>query len=59
MQEQTTDELADRIASVSFVARLDAAERERLLARVRAAVAGLPQPFAFRYRTDVFVLPRV
>ncbi len=59
VQPHTTEELVDRISSISFVARLDAPERERLLEWVREAVAGLPQPFGFSYRTDVFVFPRV
>jgi len=59
VQQHTTAELLDRVASVSFVARLDAGAREELLGRVREEVEGLPQPFPFRYRTDVFVFPRV
>jgi ubiquinone/menaquinone biosynthesis C-methylase UbiE len=59
VQRHTTGELLDRIASVSFVARLDPASREELLERVREEVAPLPQPFDFRYRTDVYVFPRV
>jgi SAM-dependent methyltransferase len=58
VQEHTTAELLDRIASVSFVARLEPAAREELLEEVRAEVDGLPQPFPFRYRTDVYVFPR-
>jgi SAM-dependent methyltransferase len=59
VQSHTTEELVDRIASVSFVARLEPAEREELLSQVREEVAGLPQPFEFRYRTDVTVLERL
>ena len=59
VQGHTTDELLDRIASVSFVARLDPSAREALLADVRDVVAELPQPFEFRYRTDVYVYPRL
>ena len=58
VQEHTTAELLDRIASVSFVALLDPEARAELLERVRAEVDPLPQPFAFRYRTDVYVFPR-
>jgi SAM-dependent methyltransferase len=54
----TTAELLDRIASISFVARLEPGVREELLAQVRDAVEGPPQPFAFRYRTDVHVFRR-
>ena len=53
----TRDELADRFASISFVAQLPEEERARLLAQVDAAADGLEEPFAFRYRTDVVVLP--
>jgi SAM-dependent methyltransferase len=59
VQAQTTAELLDRVASISFVARLDPAAREELLLQVREQVAGLPQPFGFLYRTDVFVVPRL
>jgi SAM-dependent methyltransferase len=55
----TTAELLERIASVSFVARLEPGPRGELLARVADVVGDQPQPFAFRYRTDVYVYPRV
>jgi ubiquinone/menaquinone biosynthesis C-methylase UbiE len=58
VQAHTTEELVDRIASVSFVAKLEPGAREELLAQVRREVHGLPQPIDFRYRTDVLVLPR-
>jgi SAM-dependent methyltransferase len=58
VQAHTTEELVDRIASVSFVAKLEPGAREELLAQVRREVEGLPQPFDFRYRTDVLVFPR-
>jgi len=58
VQLHTADELTDRIRSVSFVARLEPAEREALLGRVRDAVAGLSEPFEFRYRTDIYVVRR-
>jgi ubiquinone/menaquinone biosynthesis C-methylase UbiE len=57
-QAYTRDELVDRIASISFVAQLDEPGRAPLLARARAAAENLPEPFPFRYRTDVFVFPR-
>jgi ubiquinone/menaquinone biosynthesis C-methylase UbiE len=57
-QLYTRDELVDRIASISFVAQLDESRRSTLLAQVRAAAENLPEPFAFRHRTDVFVFPR-
>jgi ubiquinone/menaquinone biosynthesis C-methylase UbiE len=58
IQRQTTQSLLDRIASISFVAQLEEAERAELLERVRAVVAPLQEPFDFRYRTDVVVFPR-
>jgi hypothetical protein len=57
-EPQTTAELLARVASISFVASLEEDERQRLLARVAEAVDGLPQPFDFRYRTDVLVFAR-
>jgi hypothetical protein len=33
-------------------------EREALLARVRGLVDGVREPFEFRYRTDVSLIPR-
>jgi len=54
----TPDELAERIASISFVSRLAQDERAQLLERVRAEAAALGDRFPFRYRTDVYVLPR-
>lgn len=58
-QPYVASQLAERIASVSFVAALGGAEREELLAEVRGLVADLPEPFPFRYRTDVYVYPRL
>jgi SAM-dependent methyltransferase len=58
-QLHTSDELVARIASVSFVARLDEEARAELLGRVRYEADRQPQPFPFRYRTDVYVFPRV
>jgi ubiquinone/menaquinone biosynthesis C-methylase UbiE len=57
-QLQTTEELADRIASISFIARLEPAAREVLLDQLRETVESLPQPFVFAYRTDVHVFRR-
>jgi SAM-dependent methyltransferase len=53
----TRADLAARFGSVSFVAQLPEDERAALLARLEAAAAGADEPIAFRYRTDVFVLP--
>ena len=58
VQPYTREELVDRIASVSFIARLDDDARADLLERVRALAGAAGEPFPFRYRTDVFVFPR-
>jgi SAM-dependent methyltransferase len=57
-QRFTTADLCDRVLSTSFVASLDAVEREQLLVRVRALTVGLEEPFCFPYRTEVHVIPR-
>jgi SAM-dependent methyltransferase len=56
-QQSTVDGLVERVGSTSFVATLPVAEREALLERVRTLATGVDEPFAFRYRTDVFVIP--
>ena len=54
VQTHTTAELLDRIASVSFVARPRRRPRARRCSRGCARRSrALPQPFEFRYRTDV------
>jgi ubiquinone/menaquinone biosynthesis C-methylase UbiE len=50
--------LVERVASISFVALLPDDEREELLARVRALGRRYEAPFAFPYRTRVFVSRR-
>jgi SAM-dependent methyltransferase len=57
-QRFTTDDLCDRVASTSFVAALPPVDREELLVRVRALTHGIPEPFAFPYKTEVHVIPR-
>jgi SAM-dependent methyltransferase len=56
VQHLDADGLADRVGSISFVAALDAPEREAVLARIRA----LPGDGTVRlpYRTDVQMYPR-
>jgi SAM-dependent methyltransferase len=54
----TADDLCDRVASTSYVATLPAVDREVLLVRVRALTHGLAEPFAFPYKTEVYVIPR-
>ncbi|MDX6476220.1 MAG: hypothetical protein QOH95_1731 [Gaiellaceae bacterium] len=57
-QWYTTDDLCGRVASTSFVATLPPVEREELLVRVRALTHGVPEPFPFPYKTEVYVIPR-
>jgi ubiquinone/menaquinone biosynthesis C-methylase UbiE len=57
-QAQTRSGLRERFGSVSFVAALPEPERERLLTRVAGLAAGLPEPFPFRYRTELAVYRR-
>lgn len=54
-QQLTADDLCDRVSSTSFVAAMASADREELLASVRELVRGIPEPFPFRYVTEVFV----
>jgi SAM-dependent methyltransferase len=54
----SADDLADRVASTSFVATMPPDERETLLAQVRELADGLPEPFPFPYKTEVQVIPR-
>ncbi|HET6968351.1 MAG TPA: class I SAM-dependent methyltransferase [Ornithinibacter sp.] len=48
-QPVTRDVLADRVRSISYVAVMPPAERERLAAEVVALVARRPEPFALPY----------
>lgn len=57
-QQFTADDLCDRVASTSFVAALPPVDREELLVRVRALTHGVPEPFAFPYKTEVHLIPR-
>ena len=54
-QQFTADDLADRVGSTSFVAAMPPAEREQLLVSVRELVDGVPEPFPFRYVSEIFV----
>jgi len=58
-QLSTVADLRDRVSSTSFVAAMAPAEREALLEQVEALVAGMPEPFAFQYETEVYVTPTV
>jgi SAM-dependent methyltransferase len=53
-QQLSAEGLCERVASTSFVAAMEPAEREALLERVRALVAGREEPFAFPYVTEVY-----
>jgi SAM-dependent methyltransferase len=57
-QRFDADGLVERVASISFVALLPDDEREALLARVHALGRRHDAPFAFPYRTEVFVSRR-
>jgi SAM-dependent methyltransferase len=57
-QQFTTDGLCDRVASTSVVAVLPPVDREELMVRIRALTHGLAEPFAFPYKTEVYVFPR-
>jgi ubiquinone/menaquinone biosynthesis C-methylase UbiE len=50
--------LVHRVASTSFVAELPAAERERLLDRVRGIATELPGRFPFPYTTEIELFDR-
>jgi ubiquinone/menaquinone biosynthesis C-methylase UbiE len=54
-QRFSVGDLCDRVSSTSFVAAMPIAEREGLLDSVRELVRGTPEPFPFRYVTEVFV----
>jgi SAM-dependent methyltransferase len=57
-QQFTVDGLCDRVASTSVVAVLPPVDREELMVRIRALTHGLAEPFAFPYKTEVYVIPR-
>jgi SAM-dependent methyltransferase len=58
-QAYTAAELVERVGSVSFVAALAPPEREALLEEVRMLGAVTPEPFPFRYRTELHFYPRL
>jgi SAM-dependent methyltransferase len=59
VQQFRVPDLLDRVASTSFVAAMDADEREALLEQVRELAAGVEEPFDFPYVTEVDVVPRL
>jgi SAM-dependent methyltransferase len=51
--------VADRVASVSFIAAMSDPDRGRLLDDVRALAAEMPPPLSLAYVADVFTYPRL
>jgi hypothetical protein len=58
-QPVDVDGVADRVASVSFIAALPDDERDRVLDRIRAVASEMEGPLALEYVADVFVFDRV
>ena len=58
-QPVDVDAVADRVASVSFIAAMAEDERTRLLERVRTAASDTPAPLALVYVTDVYCFTRM
>ncbi len=58
-QPVDVDGVADRVASVSFIAALSGADRARLLDQVRQVATGTPPPLALAYVAEVFTFTRV
>jgi hypothetical protein len=53
------DGVADRVASVSFIAALPEDERARLLDELRAVASEMAPPLSLAYVADAFVFTRV
>jgi ubiquinone/menaquinone biosynthesis C-methylase UbiE len=51
--------VADRVASVSFIAAMADDDRRRLLDQVRAVASEVPPPLALVYRADAFCFTRI
>jgi SAM-dependent methyltransferase len=58
-QPVDTEAVADRVASVSFIAALGSDDRSRLLDRVRATASAMKAPLSLAYTADVFVFSRL
>jgi len=58
-QPVDVDGVAERVASVSFIAALSTGDRARLLDQVREVVSAMPPPLALTYVADVFSFTRV
>ena len=53
-QELDRESLCERVATTSYIASMEPAEREAVLEGVRALVAGFPERFELPYATDLF-----
>ena len=53
-QELDRDGLCERVSTTSFIASMDAAEREVLLQKVRELVSDFPERFVLPYVTELF-----
>ena len=51
--------LVGRVASISWIARIEPVERERVLERIRQLASTRPAPFRLPYSTETFVAPRL
>jgi len=58
-QPVDVDGVADRVASVSFIAAMPDGERARLLDRLRAMASEMTPPLSLAYVADVFLFRRV
>jgi ubiquinone/menaquinone biosynthesis C-methylase UbiE len=58
-QPTDVEGVADRVASVSFIAALPEGDRRRLLDRLRGVASAMAAPLSFSYVADVFVFRRV
>jgi ubiquinone/menaquinone biosynthesis C-methylase UbiE len=58
-QQLTVEGVCERVASTSFIAAMQQAQRDAVLDEVRALTAGRDEPFSFPYVTEVYAAPRV
>jgi SAM-dependent methyltransferase len=58
-QQLTVEGVCERVASTSFIAAMQSAQREAVLDEVRTRTAGRDEPFSFPYVTEVYVARRV
>jgi hypothetical protein len=57
-QPTDVEGVAGRVASVSFVARMDSGARHRLLERVRCEARRYPPPLSLPYVTEIYCYRR-